>query len=80
MNTREFILKIIDIEGYLSYRCYPHHTVMEVERLIEDGTLIRLSDLPTLANFLNSDYKVTYADNRFDLYMDENNQIVSMLK
>jgi hypothetical protein len=53
---------------------------MEVERLIEDGTLIRLSDLPTLANFLNSDYKVTYADNRFDLYMDENNQIVSMLK
>lgn len=42
-------------------------TTAEIHRLIEEGTLIQLNNIPATAKFMNASYKATYADDRFKL-------------
>jgi hypothetical protein len=74
-EIHDLIFEEINNNGYMLLYNIPNKVNKEIFKLIESGVLVQLSKIPETAKFMNSSYKVTYADNRFNLkiYSKSNN-------
>jgi hypothetical protein len=71
-SVQESIFKEIDDKGYILMHDISEEIHAEIFKLIENGTLIQLNNLPATAKFMNASYKATYADDRFKLAIYHN--------
>ena len=77
---RESIFKTINRYGYILMHDLPPSTTNEIFNLIDEGQVIQLDKISATANFMNASYKVTYADNRFNLAIKDDGYISSIIK
>ena len=77
---RESIFKTINRYGYILMHDLPQSVTDEIFHLIDEGQVIQLDKIPATANFMNASYKVTYADNRFNLAIKDVGYTASIVK
>ena len=75
MKVNKHISKIINKNGYILDHNLDKELSDHIYTLREQGVLIGCDKIESTKNFMNTSYYFTWADNRFSLYIHNDNNL-----